>query len=589
MSLSRRRIVAAVGTGLLVGAASLGLASPAWAEYIREFDVDVAVSADTSFRVVETITYDFEDELRHGIFRDIPVADETLTGQRREYGISVNSVTMDGGSVPWVTSTNGPFLNVKIGDPNATIAGAHTYVIDYTVRDGLRAITADDAADPLVPAAVSQGDVELYWDFVGTGWGVPISSARASVVGPAPALAAACYFGPPSRNAGDTCIAATTSSVVALGPVRLAAGDALTGSIVWPSSAFSRTPTENVSQGLPSSPLVGFLVALIPAALLAAIPIALAVRHRRQDAGAPVPGAPPQYAPPDALTPAELSAAWEGRKGTTDARVLVATLLDLAGRRWIDVSTDAGDDLSIDWVGRGAVQMRPWEESLVGVILKGARTATLSGYDKELATLWGSSVRTLVAEQESNGRRNPRGDDPDRRWNVLALVGGALLLLGFFSIFVEQPFLTAVTLTAGAGAMIGFFIARAITPRQQTPQSARFIAQVEGFRKVLGTDPAASRREFAHRSGLGPEAIFATMLPFAVIFGLENAWIGAFPDLTAEQLSGVGFHVGGIYAMDSLVSSGTSSMSSAMTAPSSGAGGGGSSGGGGGGGGGGSW
>ena len=132
-------------------------------------------------------------------------------------------------------------------------------------------------------------------------------------------------------------------------------------------------------------------------------------------------------------------------------------------------------------------------------------------------------------------------------------------------------------------------MARAITPRRQTEQSARFLAEVAGFRTVLGTDAAAARREFAQRSGLSPAAIFATMLPYAVVFALEDSWIGAFPDLSPDQLVSSGFYVPSIGSMNSLVSAGTTSVSSAMTAPSSGSGGGGSSGGGGGGGGGGSW
>lgn len=583
----RRRLGIALVALLLAAGTAVGLASPAAAEYIRQLDVAVTVNADTSIRIVETITYDFESEYRHGIFRDIPVYDQTLTGLRREYGVSVAEVTMDGAPVPWVTSGNGPFLNVKIGDPNQTITGPHTYVITYTVTDGLRVITKDDAADPAMPEAVSVGDVELYWDVIGTGWDVGISTATATVTGPGPVLSAVCYVG--AAGSDTRCPAATVQSIALLGPARLAAGEAMTTAVVYPGSAFTSTPRENRSQGLPSNPAVGVVGSLIPAALLAAIPIGLAVARRREDAGAPVPGAPPQYAAPDGLTPAELSAAWEGRAGTADPRVLVATLLNLAERRWINVSTDAGGDLRVDWVGTGKTPLHPWEESLLGVILKGGGTATLDSYDKEMATLWGTSVRTLVEQQEAAGRRNPRGDEPDRRWRGLGAVALALLVVGIGSVFIDQAFLASVALTAGVGALIGFFVARAITPRRQTAQSALFLAKVDGFQKVLGTDAAAARREFAQRSGLSPDAIFATMLPFAVVFGLENSWIGAFPDLSPDQLVSHGLYVGSMASMDSLVSSGTSSISSAMTAPSSGSGGGGSSGGGGGGGGGGSW
>ena len=58
----RRRLGILLGALLVTGAAVVGLAAPAAAEYIRELDVAVTVNADTSLRIVETITYDFESE-----------------------------------------------------------------------------------------------------------------------------------------------------------------------------------------------------------------------------------------------------------------------------------------------------------------------------------------------------------------------------------------------------------------------------------------------------------------------------------------------------------------------------------------------
>ncbi len=583
--LVRRAGLAGVALGATTLAA-IALAVPAAAETIRDFEVETTVRSDTSFRIVETIRYDFEADYRHGIFRDIPVYDETLSGQRRTYDITVESVTMDGAPVPWTTSDNAPFLNLKIGDPNRTITGPHDYAITYVVEDGLRVITQADVDDPLAPDSLSVGDVELFWDFVGTGWQVPIQRAHASVVGPAEAIAAKCFYGPGGST--DQCTAASAGTAVSLGPVSLGSGDALTGSIVWPAAAFSRVPTENVTQGLPTNPVLGVFGGLVPAALLVIVPVTMAVRRRRADAGSPIPGAPPQYAPPDGLPPAEVSAAWRGRGGSTDARVMLATLLDLAARRWINVRTE-GKHLTVDWVGTGTSPMRPWEESLVAVILKGGTSGTLEGYDKDLARIWAGDFLSLVSTQEAQGRRNPKGDLPDQRWRWLGISAVLILILGIVMLFVGQPFITGILLTVGVGALIGFITARIITPRAETPQSATFLAKVAGFQKVLGTDPAAARREFAQRSGLTAAAIFATMLPYAVIFDLEDAWLGAFPDLTPEELHGYGYYVGGMWDMGDLMSTGTTSMSSAMTAPSSGSGGGGSSGGGGGGGGGGSW
>ncbi|MBI1351334.1 MAG: DUF2207 domain-containing protein [Actinomycetales bacterium] len=572
------RLAAAAGAIAVAGVTAVALAVPASAETIQDFEVQTTVNTDTSFTVTETIRYDFESAYRHGIFRDIPVYDETSAGDRRNYQVSIDSVTMDGAPVQYATSDNGPYLNLKIGDPDVTITGPHDYVVRYTVQDGLRVITQQDATDPKAPAGLAAGDVELYWDFVGTGWEVPIQRAHAAVIGPAEAIAAKCFYG--SFGGTDQCTAASAKNAVSLGPVSLRPGDALTGSIVWPASAFSRAPTENITKA-PPSPLLGVAGALLPALLIVIVPIVMAVRRRREDAGAPIPGAPAQYSPPDGLPPAEMAAAWHGSRDASDSTVLLATLLDLAARRWINVRNE-DSHLAIDWVGTGTTPMRPWEQSLVGVILKNGTSGTLEGYDKELATLWATDFRSLVTEQERAGRRNPVGDAPDQRWNWLGLVAGVLLLGGFASLFFAGAFIGAIVITLGVGALIGFVAARIITPRKETQQSALFLAKVAGFEKVLGTDPAAARREFAQRSGLAPEAIFATMLPYAVVFGLENAWLGAFPDLTPEQLHSYGYYVGGMWAMNDLMTTGTTSMTSAMTAPSSGSGGGGFSGGGGG-------
>ena len=128
-------------------------------------------------------------------------------------------------------------------------------------------------------------------------------------------------------------------------------------------------------------------------------------------------------------------------------------------------------------------------------------------------------------------------------------------------------------------------------PLVETPSSAEFKSAAYGFRKLLDTDAAAGRREYANRSGLAPAAVFATLLPFAVVFELDEAWSAAFPDLTNEQLNAYGLGFAGTVGIHNLVETSMKSVGVATTDPSkSGSGaGGGSAGGGGGGGGGGSW
>ena len=204
---------------------------------------------------------------------------------------------------------------------------------------------------------------------------------------------------------------------------------------------------------------------------------------------------------------------------------------------------------------------------------------------------------TLVDRAEADGFRNSEGGEPDRRWLWFAGAGAILLVLaGAGFVALDSTLMPAAGAALGVCLVAGSIAATLITPRAQTATSARFLSEVAGLRKVLGTESAASRQEFAQRSGLAPAAILATMLPYAVALGLEDAWVAAFPDLGRDELAGAGLDVLSPAGLGAMVTSAVSSTSGALTAPStstssggSGFSGGGFSGGGGGGGGGGSW
>lgn len=590
MSVTRSPRLIAV-TAFLIGLLAIVAWAPtARAESITSLQVEAELRPDTTLQIRETITYDFGAEDRHGIFRDIPVADVMPDGSRRLYDVTIDDVTIDGNSEQFEQSVEDPYLRLKIGDPYATITGSHTYVITYTVADALRIIKPSDVEDPQVPSSVSAGDAELYWDFVGTGWQVPIEQAMAALSAPAPSVGSRCFTGPAGQ--ASLCPTDQQGNVTTFGPASVQPGEALTGVAVYPADAFTAPVTERIEQPRPDYFLWGLLAGIVGAVLLVLIPAMIAVSRRKADAGVSMPLAPPVYSPPDDLTPAELAAGWQGENSDILPRVVVATLLDLTARRWVDLD-DVGGSMQVTWLGTGSPALRPWEETLLSGVLKGQPSAIIGAYDPALAGAVESVYATLVAEAEKSGRRNVDGDAPDRRWNFLGLVGLGCLGIGILSIFIGITFLAGLFIPMGIGAFIGLVVARAITPRRENVQSATFLSKVAGFEKVLKTPTATSRREFAHRSGLTDVAIFATMLPYAVIFDAEAAWARAFPDLTPEQLSQVGYHATSTLWMASFMANASNSMATSMTPPStssgSGMGGGGFSGGGGGGGGGGSW
>ena len=580
-----RLMTARLAGPLVLAAATLVLAPPAQAaESIPTYRVAVEVRPDTSLAIEETIAYDFSDTPdRHGIYRDIVVADTDTLGRTRRYEVDVESVSIDGTPVDFTESDEDPFLRVRIGDPDVTVSGPHTYVIAYTVANGLRVITAEDLADPQMPEGLAAGDVEFYWDLVENTFEVPILSATGHVVGPASPLAGRCLAGP----AGSTgeCPITAEGPIVDLGPVRLGDGDFLTTVLAYPASAFTQAPVEVIETNEP--PTAGLAIGGLALLGLAVVPPFLAVLWRRRDKGVIVQGIPVRFDPPDQLRAAPMAASWQGESASMRPRALVAELLDLASRGHIVI--DDADELTVRHLDGPTGDLGLWESNLLGALFANGSPARLDKYDALLASTWKAEYRRLVTDAEKTGRRNPQGGRPDRRWNVLLVTAFLALLAMIGSFVVEWVNLAIAAGGIAVGAFVGGVIARAITPRSETAQSAAFLAWVLGFRRLLETDAAAARREFAQRLGLPPHAILATMLPYAVVFDLEESWVGAFPDLTPEELRSTGVNVATAAALGAIVGHASSSASSALTAPSSGSGSGGSSGGGGGGGGGGAW
>jgi len=308
----RRRPLALAGLVVAAFAAAVALAVPAYAESIASLTINVTVNADTSMNFEETIVYDFGAEDRHGIYRDLPVYDVLDNGMYRYYDVTIDSITQDGQPATYELLDQGSDLRAKIGDADTLITGQHTYVIDYTVRNGLRTITAQDVTDLGMPAAVSEGDVEMYWDVVGDAWEVPITYARATISGPAPVLAAACYQGAYGSTA--TCPVDVTGDRATVGGISLQSAEGMTASVVFPGSAFTVVPFEDVAEQKTSVGVLAFLGAIPVAGLLTIVPIFAAIVMRRRDKGVDLNAAPPQYEPPEGLSPAEMMATWRGRR-----------------------------------------------------------------------------------------------------------------------------------------------------------------------------------------------------------------------------------------------------------------------------------
>ena len=137
-------------------------------EKIEEFSVEITINKDSSFLVKEKIIYDFGENLKHGIYRDIPLKGikikvlEVVDETGHPYLFEVSKIK---GSSLFNPSTR-KYLRIKIGNPQEYVSGKKTYLITYRVENGLGYFKDHD---------------ELYWNVTGNEWNVPIERVTATI------------------------------------------------------------------------------------------------------------------------------------------------------------------------------------------------------------------------------------------------------------------------------------------------------------------------------------------------------------------------------------------------------------------------
>ena len=140
-------------------------------ESIRSYDVDIQIQTNGDLAIVETIDYDFGSEPHHGIFRDIPTRLRYDDRFDRVFPLRVDDVSGSADTPVGYTieDVDGGMTRIKIGDPDRTITGEHTYRIAYTVQGAMNAFASHD---------------ELYWNAIGDEWTTVIDRATVRVSSP---------------------------------------------------------------------------------------------------------------------------------------------------------------------------------------------------------------------------------------------------------------------------------------------------------------------------------------------------------------------------------------------------------------------
>lgn len=547
-------------------------------ERIDRFDVAIEVQKDGDIIVTERLAVTSEgNQIRRGIFRDLPRYFES-DGATLSYSYDVLSVTRDGQGEPYATETEDNAYRIRIGNADVfLVSGAHAYEIRYRVRNQVRYFDRYD---------------EVYWNVTGNYWVFPIFAARVSVVLPPGAriTATKAYTGDQSAAGADYTHTGSGSRHVFETTRRLEAREGLTIAIGFDKGLID--PPSSIDQGWLLWQRNGAL-----AILLASLG-ALAWFHLRsfdRVGRDPIKGPVfPLYEPPKGFSPAAVHHVYyRGLRGHT---ALIATLMNLAvkGRIRIDATKKSATVLEKISEGDDAVGLASedvtFEQSLVG---NTSRRVLDGNYDAILTGAYDAFKQTLSRKY---------GVDYFR-WNAGYTIAGLALTAGGVVFAASQAAMwttwhTLVVLALAVVNVVFLYLMPAPTPKGQKART-----EIEGFRLYMET----AEKLQLNAVEVGSEKLppmskerYEAFLPYAVALGVEKPWTRHFERLLPRVAEAYhpgwsGFSTGGGRSLsglnESLISSMSSGVSSALpqSSSSSGSGGGGFSGGGGGGGGGGGW
>ena len=621
----------------------LALAVPALArEEIRAFAADVELLTDGSVNVLETIDVNAEgNQIRRGIYRDIPVTMIGESGNKIRITLDVDAVTRGGQPEMFRVERMGDFQRIWIGDPDVFLQrGEHRYTIAYTM-DRMARPTADGTGD------------ELYWNATGNYWDFPILTSVARVRLPEGAVIEdmAAYTGVAGATGRDVSMARETDNTAIFRTQRqLDPGEGMSfavsfqkGVVAYPEGVDALLQT--------ASDLREVWLPVLAVLLLLAYNFTAWLRVGRDPPKGTI---IPLFHPPRGFSPALTHFVHKWGFSNSGWTAMTAAIFNLGVKGLVTVR-NPGKTLTVAVTGKQPERKLPVGEQVLFSYFDGKGAVT---FDKANGKDLGTKRTEFTSAIESENRKvwfnhnwGYAGlgflfaaamivamvvfDVLEPVWLFIALFAGIFLGVigsvifgavkagGAYNRFIALLFVavfafnfaggaletfTGFTINSAAlaaGSMVLICVVFTVLLRAPTVQGRKLMDQIDGLKLYLET-AEKNRLNIVDEPPMTIER-FERLLPYAIALGVEKPWSehfegelarNAVPDAekgtyTPHWYSGSrSFNSGNIARA---VSGASAGMAAAMVAAqpvqasSSGSGGGGSSGGGGGGGGGGGW
>jgi len=548
--------------------------SPVNSEKITNFSGEIRINSDSTVNVRETINYDFGDAQKHGIFRFIPIKYKARGGN---FNLRISDIRVNdenGNPYNYAISYPGNDIEIKIGDANKLLSGQKIYIVLYTIRRAINYFSDHD---------------ELYWNFTGNEWEIPIEKATLEVTLPAEAkdnLQYKCYQGAYGNNA--ECSASADGNVISYASSgTMSSSKGMTIVAGWPKgitaapTAFQKILNIMKDNWTLFVPIIVFI---------------LMYRHWRKYGRDPKGRGTiiAQYEPPDKLAPAEIGTLIDG---SADNKDVSATIIGLAVKGFLKIKRTEekaflGKDVEYTFIRlKDKEPEKDFEKTLInGLFSGGAKVTKLSDLKNKFYKDLNSAKDQLYKGITEKGYYVSNPNSTRALWLVL----GIFVTIGLIILFtnLQGAFGFFAGLASGIIILVFGWLMPAVTLK-----GARTKEDILGFKLFLSVTET-DRLKFHNAPEKNPQ-MFENFLPYAMVFGVEKEWSKQFEGIYNQQPDWYEDSSGRVFSALILANMvgdfNSSAMSTIASQPSqaagggSGFGGGGFSGGGFGGGGGGSW
>ena len=458
-------------------------------------------------------------------------------------------------------------LKFKIGDPNKTITGVHTYIISYKVSGALTYFSDHD---------------ELYWNVTGNEWNVPIANTTSQVVWPEDLkkedIQTICYTGVYGSSVSDCSylIYDRGQDNIKSNGV-LSASEGLTIVISFPKNIVAvLEPKEFISfWNTLAGKLVSWLLSILALIWYVGLPFFIIYKWFKtgRDPKGTIGVTTAWFDPPKTqdgkrfLTPGEVGALGDE---TVDMKDVSATIVDLARREYLIIDERKKGDFYL--VRRSLSEGGPdslltYEKTILTKFFGTKKEIRIK--DEELSTEV-AQIKNEMYEQIVEDKLFDK--NPQTTRTGYYIVAGIALFTGNFFL-----------------AIVAFLFGRVM------PRKTVFGVEAKNVAFSLKNFLTSQKRQLEFQAD--KQMMFERLLPYAVAFGVERIWAKRFESINLQQPSwyrGYSSANFNSYLLVSSLSSSFRSINAAATPTRSSSGfssgfSGGFSGGGGGGGGGGSW